>query len=112
MSITCFIEYKIDPYKIDEFIQYANNWGEIIPSCGGDLIGYFLPHEGTNYKAYGLINFNSLAHYEKYRKNLKADKAGKENFEFAKTAKFILEEKRSFLKVEAATFQQSALVNL
>ena len=97
MSITCFIEYKIDPYKIDEFIQYANNWGEIIPSCGGDLIGYFSPHEGSNDIAYGLISFNSLAHYEKYRKKLKEDKAGKENFEYAQKHRFIIEEKRTFL---------------
>jgi len=112
MSITCFIEYKIDPYEIEKFKQYAKNWGEIIPNCGGELIGYFLPHEGSNYIAYGLINFNSLAHYEKYRKKLKEDKAGKDNFKFAQTNKFIIEEKRSFLKVEAGTYQQPPLVNL
>ncbi len=112
MSITCFIEYKIDPYKLDDFRQYVKNWGEIIPNCGGDLMGYFLPHEGSNYIAYGLISFNSLAHYEKYRERLKEDKAGRQNFEFAQANKFIIEEKRSFLKVEAGTYQQAALVNL
>ncbi|WP_340677056.1 NIPSNAP family protein [Paraglaciecola sp.] len=112
MSITCFIEYKIDPYKMEEFKQYAKNWGEIIPNCGGELIGYFLPHEGSNYIAYGLISFHSLAHYEEYRKKLKADKAGKENFKFAHTNKFIIEERRSFLKAEAGTYQQPHLVNL
>ncbi|WP_228553355.1 hypothetical protein [Pseudoalteromonas sp. PPB1] len=28
--ITCFIEYRIDPGKLDLFEQYARNWGEII----------------------------------------------------------------------------------
>ncbi|PKH89008.1 NIPSNAP family protein [Colwellia sp. Bg11-28] len=112
MLITCFIEYKIDPYKIDYFKEYAKNWGQIIPNCGGDLIGYFLPHEGSNFIAYGLISFNSLAHYEKYRKKLKEDKAGKLNFEFAQMNKFIIEEKRSFLTIEDGTYQQAPMVNL
>ena len=108
MSITCFIEYKIDPYKMAEFELYAKNWGEIIPACGGDLLGYFMPHEGSNYVAYGLISFNSLADYESYRTRLKIDKDGKENFDFAQQEKFILEEKRSFLKVVPETLQQIA----
>ncbi|MEW6989752.1 NIPSNAP family protein [Colwelliaceae bacterium 6441] len=106
--ITCFIEYKIDPAKTAEFEQYANNWGTIIPACGGDLLGYFMPHEGTNYKAYGLISFNSLADYENYRAKLKRDLAGKANFAFAQQEKFIVKEKRSFLKVLPETHQQIA----
>ena len=35
-----------------------------IPKCGGDLIGYFMPHEGTNNIAIALISFDSLAAYE------------------------------------------------
>lgn len=73
MKITCFIEYKIDPSKLNMFNQYAEKWAEIIPSCGGDLVGYFLPHEGTNDRAFGLISFNSLADYEQYRTRLKED---------------------------------------
>ncbi|WP_240657468.1 NIPSNAP family protein [Pseudoalteromonas rubra] len=77
--ITCFIEYQLDPSKLALFEQYARNWGEIIPRCGGELVGYFLPHEGTNFVAYGLINFASLAEYEAYRVRLKADQQGRDN---------------------------------
>ena len=97
MKISCFIEYKIDPFQIEAFCQYAKNWGETIPRCGGHLVGYFIPHEGTNNIAYGIIAFESLASYEQYRLRLKQDKQGEENFEFARNHKFILEEKRTFL---------------
>ncbi|WDE10523.1 NIPSNAP family protein [Thalassomonas haliotis] len=109
MTITCFIEYKLDPAQINEFHQYAKNWGEIIPACQGELIGYFLPHEGSNNIAYALINFASLAAYEQYRKRLKQDKDGEKNFAFARSRQFILEEKRSFLTPVTATFFKQAL---
>ena len=48
MSITCFIRYEIDPFQLDAFREYAQRWGKIIPRAGGHLMGYFLPHEGTN----------------------------------------------------------------
>lgn len=104
MTVTCFIEYKIDPFKLDAFRQYAENWGKIIPSCGGRLIGYFLPSEGTNFQAFGIINFDSLTHYEQYRKLLKRSPQGSENFQFAMKEKFILEEKRSFLSAVPETY--------
>ncbi|QTL35672.1 NIPSNAP family protein [Pseudoalteromonas viridis] len=104
--ITCFIEYQLDPSKLALFEQYARNWGEIIPRCGGELVGYFLPHEGTNFVAYGLINFASLAEYEAYRVRLKADQQGRDNFNFALKERFILQEKRSFLSCVTQTFLQ------
>ncbi|ABC32196.1 conserved hypothetical protein [Hahella chejuensis KCTC 2396] len=97
MNLICFIEYNIDPFQLDAFRTYAENWGRIIPECGGELIGYFLPHEGTNYVAYGLIGFDSLAAYEAYRTRLKSDPAGRDNFQFAQRHKFILQERRTFL---------------
>jgi hypothetical protein len=78
--ITCFIRYEIDPFQRDAFMQYAAQWGRIIPRCGGHLVGYFLPHEGTNNIAWGLIAFDSLAAYETYRARLKADPQGRANF--------------------------------
>ena len=60
MKITCFIRYEIDPFQRDAFKQYADTWARIIPRCGGDLVGYFLPYEGTNNVAWGLIAFDSL----------------------------------------------------
>lgn len=97
--LTCIIRYHIDPTKKDQFIQYAQNWGEAIPRCGGDLIGYFAPHEGSSTLAYGVYNIESLAEYENYRTRLRADPLGKENYEFAQKEKFLLREDRTFLKL-------------
>ena len=98
MTITCFIRYRIDPFQRAEFEAYARRWLTIIPACGGDLVGYFLPHEGTNDTAWGLVSFASLAAYEAYRARLKADTAAKENFAFARQKRFILAEERTFLE--------------
>jgi hypothetical protein len=97
MSIVCFIRYQIDPFQRDAFAQYARTWASIIPRCGGDLIGYFLPHEGTNDEGWGLIGFASLAAYEQYRATLKADPDGRANFAFAQSQRFIVREARTFL---------------
>ena len=53
-NVTCFIRYQIDPFQRDAFETYAREWLRIIPRCGGTLLGYFLPHEGTNDVAYGV----------------------------------------------------------
>lgn len=97
MTVTCCIRYVIDPFQSAAFETYARNWGEIIPACGGDLIGYFLPHEGTNNVALALISFPSLADYESYRARLRQDAAGVANFRMAQEKRFILEETRTFL---------------
>jgi NIPSNAP len=97
MSITCFIRYEIDPFQLDAFREYAQRWGKIIPRAGGHLIGYFLPHEGTNNIAWGLISFASLADYERYRARLRADPEGVQNFGFAQAKRFVLREERTFL---------------
>jgi hypothetical protein len=98
MSITCFIRYQIDPFQREAFREYADTWSRIIPRCGGSLIGYFLPHEGTNDIAWGLISFESLAAYESYRCRLKSDADGIANFTFAQSKRFILREERTFLQ--------------
>ena len=98
MTVTCFIRYEIDPFQRDAFNEYAGNWGRIIPRCGGDLVGYFLPHEGTNNVAWGLIAFDSLGAYEAYRARLKSDGGGAANFRFAESERLILAEERSFLR--------------
>jgi hypothetical protein len=103
--ITCFIRYQIDPFQREEFRAYAENWGRIIPRCGGNLIGYFLPHEGSNDIAWGLIAFDSLAAYETYRARLKTDAAGIANFATAREKRFILREERSFTEVVEGAFQ-------
>lgn len=102
--ITCFIRYQIDPFQLDVFKKYAENWGRIIPRCGGHLVGYFLPHEGTNDVAWGLIAFDSLAAYETYRTRLKSDSEAMENFAMAQSKRIILREERSFVQVVKGTF--------
>ncbi len=98
MTITVFIRYQLDPFKRDLFEVYAKRWLDIIPACGGEVVGYFLPHEGTNNIAYGLISFPSLAAYEAYRMRLRGDPEGMANFEFAERERFILGEERTFLR--------------
>lgn len=109
MPITCFIRYEIDPFQREAFRAYAEAWGRIIPRCGGHLLGYFLPSEGTNYEAWGLIAFTSLADYEAYRARLKADPEGRANFEMAQRQRFILREERSFTEAVAGTLARPAL---
>ena len=100
--ITCFIRYEIDPFKLDAFDQYARNWGEAIPRCGADLIGYFAPHEGSATTAYGVYSIADLAAYEAYRARLRVDPLGRENYEFAKRERFIRREDRIFLRLASA----------
>jgi NIPSNAP protein len=109
MTMTCFIRYQIDPFQRDAFNLYAERWGRIIPRCGGHLIGYYLPHEGTNDEAWGLIAFDSLAAYEAYRRRVKADAEGRANFEFAQGKRFIVREWRTFCELVEGTFDQRPL---
>ncbi|HEY1498273.1 MAG TPA: NIPSNAP family protein [Acidobacteriaceae bacterium] len=104
MRVTCFIRYQIDPFQREGFRKYAENWGRIIPRCGGRLIGYFLPDEGTNDVAWGLIAFESLAAYEVYRARLRSDAEAKENFSMAERMRFIVREERTFLETVEETF--------
>ena len=108
VTITCFIRYQIDPFQRDAFRQYAEAWGRIIPRCGGLLIGYFLPDEGTNDIAWGLIAFDSLASYERYRARIKADTEAQANFQFAVAKRCILREERTFLEVVDGTLERPA----
>lgn len=100
--ITCFIRYHIDPTQRDAFETYARTWGQAIPRCGADLIGYFAPHEGSSTLAYGVYSIPSLAAYETYRARLADDPLGRENYAFAQARKFILREDRTFLKLASA----------
>ncbi|HEY0648288.1 NIPSNAP family protein [Phenylobacterium sp.] len=97
MTVTCCIRYVIDPFQKAEFEAYAKNWLSIIPACGGDLLGYFLPHEGTNNVALAMISFESLASYEAYRARLRTDPDGAANFAMAQEKRFILSEERTWL---------------
>lgn len=108
MTITCFIRYQIDPFQREAFQRYAENWGRIIPRCGGNLVGYFLPREGTNDIAWGLISFASLADYEQYRERLRSDKEAMDNFATAQRLRFILREERTFVEAVEGTIHQTS----
>jgi len=103
MTITCIIRYQIDPFQRDAFRAYAENWSRIIPRAGGQLLGYFLPYEGTNDVAWGLIAFDSLASYEQYKARLRADPEAQENFRFARENRLILREERNFVEAVGGT---------
>jgi hypothetical protein len=103
-KITCIIRYQIDPFQRDAFKQYCETWGRVIPRCGGHLVGYFLPSEGTNDVAWGLIAFDNLAAYEAYRVRLKADPEGRANFEMSQSKKLVLREERNFVETVDGTF--------
>src|SRR3977135_2758278 len=93
-----FIRYQIAPFKRAMFEASAGRWLAVVPNCGGDLQGYWMPHEGTDNIAFALISFDSLAAYENYRARLRADAEGITNFNFAEENKFILAEERPFLR--------------
>ena len=103
MSVTMFIRYRIDPFQRDAFERYARRWLTIIPKCGGDVVGYWMPHEGTNDVAFGLITCESLAAYEAYRARLRSDPEAMANFAFAQEQRLILSEERTFLRPITAT---------
>ena len=100
--LTCVIRYHIDPTKKSQFEAYARNWGQAIPRCGADLIGYYAPHEGSSTLAYGIYNVGNLAEYEAYRARLAEDPLGRENYAFAQKEKFLLREDRTWLRLASA----------
>ena len=102
MTITCSIRYDIDPFQREAFEAYGRAWLSIIPTCGGDCLGYWMPHEGTNNIAQAMISFPDLAAYEVYRARLRADPAGAANYAMVAEKRFILSETRTWLRqVEA-----------
>lgn len=100
--LTCFIRYELDPFAAEPFEAYARAWGEVIPRCGADLIGYFAPREGSATLAYGVYSIENLAAYEAYRARLREDPQGRANFEFAKRERFIRREDRTFHELVSA----------
>lgn len=108
VTVTCIIRYQIDPFQKEAFREYAAAWGRIIPRCGGHLLGYFLPYEGTNDVGWGLIAFDSLASYEKYKDRLRHDTEALANFASAQSKRFILREERTFVEAVEGTFEQPA----
>ena len=98
MTVTVFIRYQLDPFTRDAFETYAKRWLDIIPRNGGDLVGYWMPHEGTNNIAFALISFRASRPMRPTGRALRADDAGARTSSSPKTQKFILAEERTFLR--------------
>jgi hypothetical protein len=98
---TCFIRYRIESDKLDEFREYARSWIALIRKYGGTHHGYFVPGtdednlpsaafsfpglgtEGPVNVAVALFSFPSIDAYEHYRLAVANDEACK-----AATARF------------------------
>ncbi len=109
MKLICLIRYQIDPFQKENFRKHAENLISVIPRCGGHLVGYFMPHEGTNDIAWGLIGFDSLAAYEVYRARLKTDPGAREDAAWTEGKRAILREERNFVEVVEGTFNIPAI---
>jgi len=110
MTIACIIRYQIDPFQKDGFRKHAENLVPIIPRCGGHLIGYFLPYEGTNDIAWGIIAFASLAAYETYRARLKTDADFAADTATMQAKRIILREERNFVELVDGTFNLASML--
>src|SRR3989440_12768370 len=71
IKITCIIRYEIDPYQRDAFKEYAENWGRVVPRCGGHLVGYFLPYEAPTTSAWDLTLSATFRRTEHSKRSLK-----------------------------------------
>ena len=109
MKLICVIRYQIDPFRREDFRKHADNLISIIPRCGGHLVGYFLPYEGTNDVAWGLIGFDSLAAYEAYRVRLTKDQEARDDAAWMHAKRMILREERNFVEMVDGTFNIAAL---
>ena len=98
--ITLSIRYTIDARKRDDFERYARALGRIIPRCGGELVGYWLPTKfaGPTNQALALIDFTSLAAYEQYRERLAKDDDNVESVRRVEESGCVLVEDRAILE--------------
>jgi hypothetical protein len=73
--LTLAIRYTLDASKLAEFETYARTVAAPIERCGGKLVGYYAPTKfaGHTNLALSLMDFQSLAAYERYRETLAAD---------------------------------------
>ena len=104
MNLACIIRYQIDPFQRDGFKKHAENLISAVPRCGGHLVGFFLPYEGTNDVAWALVVVDSLAAYETYRESLKADPEAIADAAMMHKQRIILREERNFVELVDGTF--------
>ena len=98
--LTLCIRYTLDAAKLADFEAYARSAASGIERCGGKLVGYFAPTKfaGPTNVGLSLIDFPSLAAYERYREALAADPEHTEMARRAAQSGVILVEDRSFMQ--------------
>jgi len=98
--ITLCIRYTLNASKRADFEAYARSLATPIERCGGKLIGYFSPTKlaGPTNIALALIDFASLAEYERYREALATDPDHVEALRRAEQSGWLLVEDRSFMQ--------------
>ena len=98
--LTLAIRYTIDAAKLADFEAYAKSSPGPIERCGGKLAGYYAPTKfaGATNAALALIDFPSLAAYERYREALATDPEHTEVARRAAQSGCILVEERSFIQ--------------
>ena len=98
--LTLCIRYTLDASKLAEFEAYARAVAGPIERCGGKVVGYFAPTKFAGATNIGLvlIDFPSLAAYERYREALAADPEHAAVAQRAAQSGVILVEDRSFVQ--------------
>ena len=83
-----------------DFEAYGRDVAAPIERCGGKIVGYYAPTKfaGPTNTGLALIDFSSLAAYERYREALAADPEHTEVARRAAQSGVILVEDRSFLR--------------
>jgi hypothetical protein len=98
--ITLCIRYTVDPTKLADFEAYGRSVAAPIERCGGKVVGYYAPTKfaGPTNVGLALIDFPSLAAYERYREALAADPEHTETARRTGKSGVILVEDRSFMQ--------------
>ena len=98
--LTLCIRYTLDSAKLADFEAYGRSVAGPIERCGGKVVGYFAPTKfaGPTNMGLSLIDFPSLAAYERYREALAADPEHVEVARRAAQSGVILAEDRSFMQ--------------
>jgi hypothetical protein len=112
---TCFLRYKLDPDKMDEFREYAHTWISLIRKYGGTHHRYFLPGEkGNNLPdptfsfpglgtegpaniAVALFSFPTIEAYEQYPQDVSTDEACRAATHLANETRCFLGYERTFM---------------
>ena len=97
---TLCIRYTLDPNRLRHFRDYVEQELEAIRNAGGAVVDYWLPTDfaGPTNIAYGLIDFPTLASYERYRRALADDPLHRRNVDALTRSGAVLNMERSIIE--------------